>query len=107
MQNEDREPPISRIGYRVYALLGSRGGVLRLRPLLRDSGLDDRRLVAAISELVDRYRIKITWSKGTTTPDPTPVRAPASRQMSRTMRRASAAVAAQCTCAPASVAFFS
>lgn len=71
MQNEDREPPISRIGYRVYALLGSRGGVLRLRPLLRDSGLDDRRLEAAISELVDRYRIKITWSKGTTTPGPT------------------------------------
>jgi hypothetical protein len=71
MQSEDREPPISRIGYRVYGLLGRRGGVLRLRPLMRDSGLDDPQIRAAINELTDRYRITVTWRKSVSTSDPT------------------------------------
>jgi hypothetical protein len=70
MQNENREPPISRNGYRVYGLLGRRGGVLRLRPLRRDSGLDDGQIRAAINELTDRYRITITWRKSVSTYDP-------------------------------------
>lgn len=70
MQNEDREPPISRNGYRLYGLLGRRGGVLRLRPLLRDSSLDASQIVTAINELSDRYRITITWRKCVDTSDP-------------------------------------
>lgn len=47
----------------VFAYIKRRGGTVRVRPLLRGLGMDQRILVDAIIELRERYWIKIVWRK--------------------------------------------
>ena len=47
----------------VFAYLHRRGGSIRLRPLLRGLGIDQRILIDAVNELGERYWITIVWRK--------------------------------------------
>jgi hypothetical protein len=60
----------------VFAYLHRRGGSQRLWPLLRGLGLDQRTLIAAVTELEERYWIRIVWQKappGTPDDEPRPL----------------------------------
>jgi hypothetical protein len=50
--------PVARC---IFAFLRRRGGSVRLGPLLRSTGLDERSVADAISELSERYWITIVW----------------------------------------------
>jgi hypothetical protein len=52
----------------VFAYLHTRGGSMRLGPLLRRLGIDQRIVLDAVYELSERYWITIVWDK--TTPSP-------------------------------------
>ena len=55
-----RTPPAARY---VFAYLHHRGGSVRLGPLLRGLGIDQRLVVDAVIELAERYWITIVWRK--------------------------------------------
>jgi hypothetical protein len=60
----------------VFAYLDRRGGSQRLWPLLRGLGLDQRAFIAAVTELEERYWIRIVWHKappGTPDDEPRPL----------------------------------
>lgn len=59
LRNARGSPPFSLPAQRLFFELARRGGVLRLRPLLRDGSFPRDELVVAISELADRCRIAI------------------------------------------------
>jgi hypothetical protein len=45
----------------LFGQLARRGGCMRMRPIVRHLGLEPAILVAAITELVDRYWITLVW----------------------------------------------
>jgi hypothetical protein len=47
----------------IFALLYRRGGSMRLRPLLRTLGMNERAFVEAVADLAERYWIRIAWRK--------------------------------------------
>ncbi len=53
----------SREARYLFAHLLRRGGSLRLGPLLRALGMDERAFADAVTELADRYWIRIVWHK--------------------------------------------
>jgi hypothetical protein len=50
----------------VFAYLHRRGGSIRLGPLLRGLGMDQRIVVNALNDLKERYWIIIVWRKAAT-----------------------------------------
>ena len=59
----------------VFAYLARRGGCMRLTPLERHLRLEPAVLVAAITELVERYWIRLVWrpaAPGTPEDEPRP-----------------------------------
>ena len=72
----DPSPHASREARYVFAYLHRRGGSLRLSPLLRALGMDQRVFVEAVNELNERYWITIVWRKavpGTPEDEPRPL----------------------------------
>ena len=62
MQNQDwRPPPSSYNALFVFTWLDRRGGSVRIRPLLRWSGLTCDELCTAVNELHERGWVKTTW----------------------------------------------
>jgi hypothetical protein len=53
----------SREARYLFAHVLRRGGSLRLRPLLRTLGMDERAFVDALNDLADRFWIRIVWRK--------------------------------------------
>ncbi len=53
----------SRYAPYVFAYLHGRGGSVRLRPLLRGLGIDQRSFADAAIELSERYWVTIVWRK--------------------------------------------
>jgi len=53
----------SRQARYLFAHLLHRGGSLRLGPLLRGVGMDERTFAGAVADLADRYWIRIVWRK--------------------------------------------
>jgi len=53
----------SRAARHVFAYLRSRGGSMRLGPLLCGLAMDERAFVEAINELNERYWINIVWRR--------------------------------------------
>jgi hypothetical protein len=47
----------------VFACLHRRGGSMRLGPLLRRLGMDERAFLDAVNELAERYWITVVWRK--------------------------------------------
>jgi hypothetical protein len=47
----------------LFAYVLHRGGSLRLRPLVRALGMDERAFADAVNDLVERYWIRIVWRK--------------------------------------------
>jgi hypothetical protein len=58
----------------IFAFLHRRGGSVRIGPLLRNLGLDQRIVLEAVYELSERYWITIVWRETA----PRPVSGPAS-----------------------------
>jgi hypothetical protein len=62
MQNQDwRPPPSSYNALFVFTWLYRRGGSVRIRPLLRWSGLTCDELCAAVNELQERGWVLVAW----------------------------------------------
>jgi hypothetical protein len=57
--------PVARC---IFAYLHRRGGSMRLGPLLRSTGLDERSVADAVNDLSERYWITVVWRK--TAPEP-------------------------------------
>jgi hypothetical protein len=53
----------SREARYVFAYLRTRGGSMRLRPLLRHLRIEPGAFIAAVNELAERYWITVVWRK--------------------------------------------
>jgi GNAT superfamily N-acetyltransferase len=69
-------PCLSGAARYLFSYLHHRGGSVRLDPLLRGLGIDQRLVVDAVIELAERYWITILWHKappGTLEDEPRPL----------------------------------